>query len=436
MKGTYDFAIIGAGILGSAIAYFISAETKSTIIVMEQAKKVANHTSSRNTGKVHAPFFYDPKTKRTFARAAFLGFDMWKKYCKSRSLPFKQDGVLEVATYDRGRDRLLEHLEWGYSNGLSTSELRLLERGQINELEPNVRSFLGLFCSRDASVDFGVITRNLVQDAKDNGAKIVTNAKVKKILRGDRFSLTTDHEEFATNFIINCAGGNALDVAHNMGIALDYVDLHFRGEYWEAPEEYRDLTKISVYSVPKFPEYPFLDPHWIVRVDGRREVGPNAVPVSSPYAYDWINNIKHFIPKTSEIVRSGARKIIFNRRFLSLAATEVKSSLFKTSMINRVREFLPQLKPSKFTRRGTAGVRSSLVDRNGKFVSDTLILKTDKSLHFLNYNSPGATGALPIAAMVVDQLVKDGIAKRRESRKKSLWDLQSVADQMQTNKHC
>ncbi|MDW0152702.1 MAG: FAD-dependent oxidoreductase, partial [Nitrososphaeraceae archaeon] len=55
MQDSYDVTVIGGGILGCAIAYFLSIMTDSTIVVMEQEKKVAMHTSSRNTGKVHAP---------------------------------------------------------------------------------------------------------------------------------------------------------------------------------------------------------------------------------------------------------------------------------------------------------------------------------------------------------------------------------------------
>jgi (S)-2-hydroxyglutarate dehydrogenase len=50
-----------------------------------------------------------------------------------------------------------------------------------------------------------------------------------------------------------------MDIAHSIGLATEYTDLHFRGEYWQAPEEFHDLTKISIYSVPKYPEPPPLD---------------------------------------------------------------------------------------------------------------------------------------------------------------------------------
>jgi L-2-hydroxyglutarate oxidase len=106
-------------------------------------------------------------------------------------------------------------------------------------------------------------------------------------------------------------------------------------------------------------------------------------------------------------------------------------------MINRVKEFLPQLRASTFRKRGTAGIRSSLVDGDGRFVSDTMVLKDDNSMHILNYNSPGATGALPIGAAIVDDLLSRGIIKNesndRQREKKSIWDTQKISNQMKLN---
>jgi len=217
----------------------------------------------------------------------------------------------------------------------------------------------------------------------------------------------------------------AVDVAHAMGVAREYTDLHFRGEYWQAPAQYQDLTKLSIYSVPRHPEYPFLDPHWIVRADGVREVGPNAVPVFGPYSYKWSKNLADMVPKLWESSRTGARRMFFDRQFLSLASTELKSSLSKTAMIDRVREFLPALRPAAFTVRGTAGIRSSVIDSHGKFVPDTLILKRDSSVHVINYNSPGATGALPMAAKVAAMVGIDST-----DRPRTLWDPARIAEKM------
>ena len=98
MTHNFDVVIIGGGILGTSISFFLSSLNKSkTIAVIEQAHRVAFHTSGRNTGKVHAPYLYNPEKKKLFAKAAFHGYDMWEEYAKQKDLPFKKDGVIEVA---------------------------------------------------------------------------------------------------------------------------------------------------------------------------------------------------------------------------------------------------------------------------------------------------------------------------------------------------
>ena len=430
----FKVAIIGGGVLGVSIAYFLSAHAKNpeSVVLLEQEKNIAQHSSSRNTGKVHAPFLYDPVKKKTFAKAAALGYEMWQKYSSFKRMPFKHDGVLEVALDDKGLDRLYKYLEWGIANGLTKNELQLLDKNEVTKTEPNVRCVSAIYCSKDASVNYGAFTIGLLEDIQSFGSNLLLGHKVQRISsygQGLYSMITNQRKEIRAEYLVNVAGGNSMDIAQMMGVAKGYTDIHFRGEYWQAPPEYHNLTKLSIYSVPKHPEYPFLDPHWIVRADNTCEVGPNAVPVFGPYAYNWRTNLANMLPKIMESSQTGARKIFFDRQFLSLVSTELKSSLSKTMMINRVREFLPPLRPSAFTQRGTAGIRSSVVDKNGRFIPDTLILERDSSLHVLNYNSPGATGALPMAANIASKIIRAGIVQTSE-RARSLWDAHTIADRM------
>jgi L-2-hydroxyglutarate oxidase len=430
----FKVAIIGGGVLGVSIAYFLTAHAKNpeSVVLLEQEKNIAQHSSSRNTGKVHAPFLYDPVKKKTFAKAAALGYEMWQKYSSFKRMQFKHDGVLEVALDDKGLDRLYKYLEWGIANGLTKNELQLLDKNEVTKTEPNVRCVSAIYCSKDASVNYGAFTIGLLEDIQSFGSNLLLGHKVQRISsygQGLYSIITNQRKEIRAEYLVNVAGGNSMDIAQMMGVAKGYTDIHFRGEYWQAPPEYHNLTKLSIYSVPKHPEYPFLDPHWIVRADNTCEVGPNAVPVFGPYAYNWRTNLANMLPKIMESSQTGARKIFFDRQFLSLVSTELKSSLSKTMMINRVREFLPPLRPSAFTQRGTAGIRSSVVDKNGRFIPDTLILERDSSLHVLNYNSPGATGALPMAANIASKIIRAGIVQTSE-RARSLWDAHTIADRM------
>jgi L-2-hydroxyglutarate oxidase len=412
LKDNFDLIIIGGGILGTSLAYFLSFLNKSKkIAVIEQEHNVAHHTSGRNTGKVHAPYLYNPEKKKLFANAAFHGYEMWKEYSKLQNLPFKEDGVIEVALDEKGIKVLEKYLKWGKQNGLEKKDIELIDKAELNKIEPEIKCEAALYVHRDGSTDYSILTNSIMKDSKKNGIDFLFDKKVTRIKKiNDKWEITiNENHKIFTDFLINAAGGKAIDIAHNIEVAKNLTDVHFRGEYWKTPKKYHSLTKTSVYSVPEFPDYPFLDPHWIIRVDGSCEIGPNAVPVFSPYGYDTAENIKEFIPKVFEMLGSGARKAIFDKQFQELAFSEIQSSMSKSVMIERVKKFLPKINPKEITEKGTAGIRSSVINENGKFVPDVILLEEETSFHILNYNSPGATGALPFSAHVINQLHKKGL---------------------------
>lgn len=426
----YDVAVIGGGILGCSIAYFLASFSNASVVVIEQENNFGVHASRRNTGKVHAPFLYDP-AKRTFtAKVALKGFDMLKKYCKANHLPFKEDGVMEVATSEGQIDILHRYLEWGYKNGLTEDQLKFLAKEEVAKVEPNVSCYSAIVCFRDASTDYELVTKQLAYDAQKFGCRVMPKSRFRNLsVHNNHLIIRTEgtEKEIFANYVINAGGGNSLNIAHGVGLAAEYRDLYFRGEYWQAPHEYSDLTHMSIYSVPKYPEYPFLNPHWIIRADGRREVGPNAVPVLNAYAYKWTDNLENSVAKIFQSTTSiGIGRLLMNSQFIQMASKEFWSSISKRAMVNRVRQFLPSLKPSAFTTRGVAGIRSSLTDKEGKFVPEMLILENDYSLHILNYNSPGATGALPVGAKIVSELLEKGYLNKSSGKGQSLWDINEI----------
>ncbi|MFB5604786.1 MAG: NAD(P)/FAD-dependent oxidoreductase [Nitrosarchaeum sp.] len=412
MTRNFDLVIIGGGILGTSISYFLGFLNKGKkIMVIEQAHNVAFHTSGRNTGKVHAPYLYNPEKKKMFANAAFHGYEMWEEYSKLKNLPFKKDGVIEVSLDEKGTKVLEKYLVWGKQNGLQDKDIKLMDKNEINKIEPEIKCESALYVYKDGSTDYSKCTNAVMQDSKNNGIDFLLDTKVTNIKKdGTKWKITLNNKQIIfADFIINAAGGESIDIAHKVGIAEKFTDVHFRGEYWKAPKEYHHLTKTSVYSVPEYPDYPFLDPHWIIRVDGSCEIGPNAVPVFSPHGYNKLENMKEFIPKMMEMLGSGARKAIFDKQFQELAINEIQSSMSKSVMINRVKRFLPKIDVEKIVEKGTAGIRSSVINERGQFVPDAILVGDSMSFHILNYNSPGATGALPFSAHIVNHLNKQGM---------------------------
>jgi L-2-hydroxyglutarate oxidase len=428
----FDFAIIGGGILGTAMSYWLSTLYDLKICVIEKESHVAAHASSKNTGVVHSPFYLDPQKKKTIAQAVLISHDLWESFALARNIPWKKCGTIEVALDEKQHQTLEKYLKWGSQNGIQDGKLSLLDSAQLSKKEPNLKCYSGLYCSSDVSTDYGSLTTHLSKLSEDQGTKFLFNRKVLDIKnQNDTIQLILDDDSVECKFMINCAGGHALDLAKKLGLAKDYTVLHFRGEYWVAEEKCANLVNTNIYSVPKFSNFPFLDPHWIKKASGQTEIGPNAVPVAEPETYSgYVGNLPKTLSKIKEILSGNSRKLLINPEFLSLVSKEWKSSLSKTAMVNRVRQFIPGIKPSYFTKRGTAGIRSPVVTKNGEFLLEILELQTQNSFHIINYNSPGATGAPAYAAFVVKKLQEKGILDFSTKAKQAIWDFDKLIERM------
>jgi L-2-hydroxyglutarate oxidase len=151
------------------------------------------------------------------------------------------------------------------------------------------------------------------------------------------------------------------------------------------------------------------------------------VPASGPEAYERAGEARALLGAILERPLVPKAKLFSSRTFLSLAWEEWRSSGSKKAMCERVKRFIPALSPEMLVSRGLAGVRSSLIDRDG-FVPEAVILEDSNSLHVLNYNSPGATGAPVFSAYLVSRLEKEGYLDRFKARprKKGIWDYEAA----------
>ncbi|HET6517874.1 MAG TPA: FAD-dependent oxidoreductase [Nitrosopumilaceae archaeon] len=424
----YDIVVIGGGILGTSISYWLSTLYDLEICVVEKENDVAMHASSRNTAVVHSPFYLNPETKGVLAKSAIISYQMWEEMAKQCNVPWKKTGVYEIGFNDEQYQSLEEFMKWGEINGIPKEDLELLDGKEISKREPNVKCHSGVFCKREVATDFGAFTREIRNYSEENGTKFLLNHNVKSIKKNT--IILTNNSKISSNFVINCAGGNSLDIAQEMGLAREYSDLHFRGEYWIADPQYRDLVKSTIYTVAEFKGYPFLDPHWIKKADGETEIGPNAVPVPSPETYHgYLGDVGTSISKLKDIVTGNALKLLYDSQFLKMVSKEWMSSISKSAMVKRVQKFIPKVRPEYFSKRGTAGVRSPVITPKGKFLLDVMELENDNSFHILNYNSPGATGAPAYSAFIVKKLQERGFLDYALKKKKSIWNYDNVIDQ-------
>ena len=427
----YDIAIIGGGILGTTISYWLSTLYDLKICVIEKEHDVALHASTRNSGVIHYPFYINSKQKKNFAKAAFLSHEMWKSLANEKKIPWVQGGTIEIALDEEQHKTLEKYMIFGKENGLTEDDISILDSNQLKQKEPNLTCYSGLYCTKEGSTNYGMLTKAVTELAKKNGINFLLKHNVEYVeeTSNEVNMIFSDNSSITTNFAINCAGGNSLDIAKKFGLLDGYSDLHFRGEYWVADSDIKNLVKTNIYTVPRYPEFPFLDPHWIKKANGETEIGPNAVPVDSPEAYDsFITDIPTALSKISDIVTGSARRLILNPDFISLVSKEFLSSVSKSAMVERVKKFIPGIKPGNFSKRGTSGIRTPVLSPDGDFVSEMIEIEGKNSFHIVNYNTPGATGAPAYSAFVVKKLQEKGILSQPKNQKDSIWNFEKTIE--------
>lgn len=428
----FDVAVVGGGILGTSFAYWLASRYDGTIAVFEREGNVARHTSWRNTGVIHRPFYLHPEERRIFARASQTSYGLWKTYTEQRGLPWAEVGTLKVAMNTDEIQTLEKNAKWAVQNGMDSSEIEILDAKAVARLEPNVRCAAALHAKTDTVVDYRQLTESVRAEAEALGAVFVTGAPVaaaRATAHGVTLVSGGAQPDMQASFVINCAGGNAVDLAHALGVGLEYADLHFRGDYWVVDDRVANLVGTNVYVVPRQSDLPFLDPHWIVRVDGSRQIGPNAAPVPGPHDYEGLfRHIKAWPPKVFEPPLANKLRLGLSAEFLGVVVREMFSSLSRGEMLRRVQRYIPKLRENDLVERGVAGVRANVVNRNGRMEKEAIELDGPHSFHILNYNSPGATGAPAYAAHLVARLGSSGhLDHLRPHRKNGPWSWEQVA---------
>lgn len=135
MPATSDFVIVGGGIIGIAMARELAIRhPDSSIVLMEKESGVGQHASGRNSGVLHAGFYYSPesfKAKLTRAGNLFL-----HEYIEEKKIPINKCGKLVVARNESEVAGIDELLRRGTANGVPLEKITAKE---ATELEVRVR---------------------------------------------------------------------------------------------------------------------------------------------------------------------------------------------------------------------------------------------------------------------------------------------------------
>jgi L-2-hydroxyglutarate oxidase LhgO len=275
-----DTTIIGAGVVGLAVAARLS-ENKRPLFVVERNSSFGQETSSRNSEVIHAGIYYTAGSLK--ARLCVQGRHMLYQRLQSAKIPYRRCGKLLVATDTQEAGQLDLIVEKARANGVD--DLERISGARARQMEPQAKAKAALFSPSTGIIDSHRLMRHLLSAARRNGSEIVYQTTVEKLVPrdGGGFDVVVrypdgEEDRFFSRRVINCAGLGADRVAASTGIDLDAwgYRLHlWKGEYFscEAPAGFINHL---VYPVP-LPNTVGLGIHATLDLAGRIKFGPNAI---------------------------------------------------------------------------------------------------------------------------------------------------------------
>ena len=305
MSYAADVTIIGAGVVGLAIAAEISKGDKQ-IYILEKNDTFGQETSSRNSEVIHSGIYYPANSIK--AATCVEGNALLYQLCQEYGVVHKNLTKLVVATRDEEIGEIEALLKKGQANG--TPELKIIPKSEIEKMEPNITATAALYCPTTGVVDSHGLMQCFIAIATRNDAHIAYRAEVtaiEKTADGYRVTAANDDETFTfnTRVIINCAGLHSDKVAALAGIDVDEAGyrLHFcKGEYFSVGNGKQKLVSRLVYPVPPV-KTTGLGVHVTLGLDGRMRLGPSVEYVNSiEYSVDinkkqmFFDSAKTFLP--------------------------------------------------------------------------------------------------------------------------------------------
>lgn len=390
---TPKLGVIGAGIVGLAVARRLQQKLQADVTVIDKEHVVAAHQTGRNSNVVHSGVYYPPGSlKATLCRR---GVGLLRNYCVDRGLPYDELGKVIVAVRQDELSRLADLAERAEANGIP--DTRMIDRSELREREPHVDGLAALLIPSTAVVSYPAIADRLRDDIVEAGGELRLGHRVVGIdSRDGRVVVATDADEMTFDHVVVCAGLQSSMIAELAGAPKDPEIIPFRGEYYELVASRSDLVKGLVYPVPD-PRYPFLGVHFTRGIDGHVHVGPNAVLALAQEGYRWRDvNARQLWRSVSY---PGMLRLA--RHHWRMGASEVLGSASKSVFLRRARAYIPELSSTDIVR-AESGVRAQALRPDGNLVDDFVIHRLPGMTFVRNAPSPAATASLAIAEHIVD----------------------------------
>ena len=366
-----NILIIGGGVVGCAVAREVSRRW-SDVFLVEQMPKFGMGASTRNSGVIHSGIYYPPGSLK--AKLCVAGNRMLHEFCAVHNVPHRNCGKLVVA-HDAKQEAELEHLaENGRANGVEG--LRIVDRAAVRAREPHINADFALEVPSTGIISAEDLIKTLARMAADQGANLLTHARVTRLEpRADSIAVTLAEgdadenskpaeETIEARCVINCAGLYADEIAAMLGYSNHRI-YPVRGEYCELVRAKSYLVNNLVYPLPHADGLS-LGVHLTRTLWGTVLVGPTA----------------DYIEEKNDYER--------NRRPVQ-------------EFVRRAKALLPEIEVADL-QLAYSGIRAKLVPPGHSGIADFVIERDaniPRAIQLIGIESPGLTSSLAIAEMVV-----------------------------------
>ncbi len=359
MNQLYDVLIVGAGVVGSAVAREF-ARYQLKIAVLEKELDVCCETSGRNSGVLHGGFTY--KTGSLKALCSVEGNAEFDEVARELDVPFKRTGKVVVGFTESDRQSLLRFKAVGDANGVPG--LEIIDKRRLAELDSSAGGEFAMYSPSSGILNPFIYTVALAENAQQNGVDFYFENEVMAIHRTNGiYEIKTRGTVYKTRWVVNCAGLNSAKVSTMLGID-GYTLGGFKGEYFVLDKKVGKYLNMPVYPAPG-PTGGFAT-HATPTVDGNVLIGPDSTLVEDFEDYG------------------------------------VTPAAMKGLIIDGARMF-KHVKREHFIR-NFAGIRPKLIDKATKQVLDFVVelrKEAPQAINLVGIESPGITSALPLARRAV-----------------------------------
>jgi (S)-2-hydroxyglutarate dehydrogenase len=425
----YDVAVLGAGIVGLAVAREVTLRRPGArVLVVDRQPAVAQHQTGHNSGVIHAGVYYAPGSLK--AKLCVEGARLMYEYCDQHAIAVQRCGKLIVAIRDDELPRLNELEARGRANGVPG--LRRVGPAEIGELEPACRGVAALHSPATGIVDFAAVARAIEAELRGKGVEFALGCEITAIrrqpgshhteaadlaaaampARAGRASTVLAHAEgaFVAGWAIVCAGLWSDRLAVSAGAPADPRVVPFRGAYLRLAGP--PVVRGMVYPVPD-PALPFLGVHITRQIDGGVVLGPTALLVIARHGYRprarLTSGIGQPLIHSRETLRDARETLTWPgtwgvvRDFWRTGLSELAMASSRALFVRKCAQYAPAVASIAIERRARYGVRAQAVGRNGRLVDDFVIAQTPGATHVRNAPSPAATSSFALARRIVDE---------------------------------